>query len=1018
MIDKSEWQIAKRFIDGENERLPGDRIKKGTENNLDHSFILTQGKILLGIANKKNGILNKKPSRKVVLAEDELEKWYVLKSFNNPRKLPTSEYQIAFDLGLTNEPGLTISQSNSTRKIYLPLIYLGKTLPVYLKENNLSDDEALRIAILLALHIEDLHTGKLSKTGRKWFHCDIKPLNITVDKQGYPHLIDFGYFDDFATTRGYSKVYEGLEEKSDLFSYIRTVFVPVAIRYEYDWSQGLLSEYFVRQYPQLMELLDTTDNNLHPKASLLEIAKILTGIRCQIDESVSLDTTEAIREVNQKYEALIAPTQGDLKLEETIQSFHKEIKVLANLRELSYKKISFEEELEQATKEFTQQLEELAQPLLSIFTKLDNQSRKSRCLGNFYLHQHKLTVASADKVAEIKHKKWLADLIAKRINKINLQTIQTCSHFNELQKLVKKQFQYFQTATEHEIYMNNLPEVAEKRNFWRKAVLAKIVELGLLEETTRSNYATLDYTDELNQTFLIEGLYTFPTPSLFHACIPILHELEPVFSYGFDRLDLTFIRNYIENSDFRKIINMFCHQEFPLSKHINLLNAFSNKPENSKESLPVFEWLFENNLFQLEDIKGLVVKYLTHFYSLTPILLQKMTQSEVLTREDLTNIFESNQATWLEKHNPQRHLFDSLMKKLDVDNELKFNVAADFDVETLEYLHRILPIFKHKGHLTTIILNYHETIWPVLKKLQTAKVEDARLVILCTYWHLYNEYKLLFNIILQLDNAEFQNLNFDFIEKQFVGYDKDKLKAFNQQVLLQQQTLINAQTLNDILAKLQPAKELTTSTFVRPSHNDLNFIVPVEISPLKSKTATDEIPIDDVLENDFKEFNQENKQPLTNQPLTKVVATRAVANEFIERSQSIESSKDLREVKSKPETDKILIKKALQNYIDDLNKHKDTQGKINFNHGFFFGTGWWQEKNRSRNYNLANKLQQELNTESVDTVFGNKGKYIQKLKQKYPTFYAPHHCWGAQSRIDKIIEDAQIALNTPNIIPI
>ncbi|MBA2651986.1 MAG: hypothetical protein H0U73_06960 [Tatlockia sp.] len=1012
MIHKSEWQIARQLFNLIPEKRPGEYIKNGTEANLEHKFLFTQGKILLGIANKKNGILNKKSSRKVVLAEDEQGNCYVLKSFNNPRDLPSSEYEIAFDVGVTNEPGLTIRQSNSKRKIYLPLIYLGKSLPIYLKENNLSDDEALRLAILLALQIEDLHTGKLSKTGQKWFHCDIKPLNVTVDERGVPRLVDFGYYDDFATTRGYSNVYQGLAEKSDLFSYIRTIFAPVALRYENDWAQTILSDYFVRQYPQLIELLDTTDSKLHPKASLLEIARILTRIRCQIDESVPLDTTEAIRQANKQFESSIAPMHSFLKLEETVQCFQNEIRTLANLRDLS--KLNFHEEVEEATKEFTKQLEDLAQPIFSLFTQLDNQSRKSQCLKNYYLYQHEIKVTSADKINEIKHKKWLADRAAKKIDKINLHSIEKCSNLDELQQLVKKEWKYFETAAEYEIYMINFSAINEKHIFWKKTVLAKIVELGLAEETTRSNYEKLDYADELNQAILIEGLYILPATSLLHSCIPILHELEPVFLYGFNRLDQIFIRNYVENSDFRKIINIIFSHEFPLSKYIDLLKTFSQRPENSKEALPVFKWLFENNLFHFKDIKRLVVKYLTHFYSLTPILLQKMTQSEELTREDLTNILEFDHSAWLEKHNSQRHLFISLIKKLDIGNELNLYVAANFDVEMLEYLHRILPIFTHKGHLTSIILYHHETILPVLKKLQAAKVEDPRLVILCTYWNVYKEYKLLFNIILQLDNAEFQYLNFDSIEKQFVGYDKNKLKAFNQQVLLQQQTLINAQTFNEILAKLEPAKELLaevpTSMFVTPLHIDSKFIEPVEISESKSKTATDETAIKDALENDFEDLNKPNKQSPAIQPLAKVSATMIVANKLIEKPKAIESIKDPRELE--PKTNKTLIKKALINYIDELNKHKDTEDKINFNHGFFFGTGWWQAKNRSRNYNLANKLQRDLNTESVETIFSNQGKYIEKLKQKNPTLYGPHHFWGSRSRIDKIIEDAQVALNT------
>jgi hypothetical protein len=98
------------------------------------------------------------------------------------------------------------------------------------------------------------------------------------------------------------------------------------------------------------------------------------------------------------------------------------------------------------------------------------------------------------------------------------------------------------------------------------------------------------------------------------------------------------------------------------------------------------------------------------------------------------------------------------------------------------------------------------------------------------------------------------------------------------------------------------------------------------------------------------------------------------------------------------------IQVALKDYIDEIKKHKNAKGSIKFNHGFFFGTGWWQAKNRERNYNLAKKLYEDLKTHPVATIF--KPQYIQHLRQSRPGLYGLHHYPGTRSRVDELIEKA------------
>ncbi len=74
---------------------------------------------------------------------------------------------------------------------YQEFYHLGQ--PLSKKVTSLvSEAEKVDLAIKVLLKVDALHTGKLSKTGTRYVHLDLKPDNILVAENGDVHLIDFG----------------------------------------------------------------------------------------------------------------------------------------------------------------------------------------------------------------------------------------------------------------------------------------------------------------------------------------------------------------------------------------------------------------------------------------------------------------------------------------------------------------------------------------------------------------------------------------------------------------------------------------------------------------------------------------------------------------------------------------------------------------------------------------------------------------------------------------------------------
>jgi serine/threonine protein kinase len=184
-----------------------------TEENVDpehlYSFIKLNGVVYATLSENKldqskNGILGKGSYGKVRIAIDKDDNQYALKvekvTLNNRNDFTifSNEMKITYDLwlGVTEQRFYRkhTKENNQLGKYYSLQEIKGEELYKFLKNNNnkLSDEQRLKIAINVCKAVDDLHTGRSSKTKTPYAHLDLKPENILIDQNLNVQIIDFG----------------------------------------------------------------------------------------------------------------------------------------------------------------------------------------------------------------------------------------------------------------------------------------------------------------------------------------------------------------------------------------------------------------------------------------------------------------------------------------------------------------------------------------------------------------------------------------------------------------------------------------------------------------------------------------------------------------------------------------------------------------------------------------------------------------------------------------------------------
>ncbi|MDB2592776.1 protein kinase [Gammaproteobacteria bacterium] len=183
------------------------KISRQKATNVDpkslYSFIKLNGIAYATLPKNKKGILGQGSYGKVRIAIDKDGKQYALKveqvRLDNQDTFATlsNEMQITYDqwLGVTDQRFYRehTKGNNQIGKYYSLQEIKGEELFKYLQNNkNLDEKTRLEIAINVCKAVDDLHTGRSSKTNTPYAHLDLKPENILIDKDLNVQIIDFG----------------------------------------------------------------------------------------------------------------------------------------------------------------------------------------------------------------------------------------------------------------------------------------------------------------------------------------------------------------------------------------------------------------------------------------------------------------------------------------------------------------------------------------------------------------------------------------------------------------------------------------------------------------------------------------------------------------------------------------------------------------------------------------------------------------------------------------------------------
>jgi len=261
-----------------------------------------------------------------------------------------NEQQTTENLGLLLNAGTIFDEVGNPTLACMALPHLGQELLANLP-NEESDLYDLAIKVCLAVH--DLHTGKTSKTGKKYAHLDLKPENILVDSNNNIHIIDFDTANtalnqDYVWGQSGSKIYQPkhnshlTNQQMDILALMRILYIPESfyssdITYDneglttrdynnekYDANGQITKEAKTRTYllqslrksKEVQTLLDThnvQDNQLVNKdgstlnfPSALDLAMQLVVLKYNMDNINNNNETTASSFIRQTLEVAIA----------------------------------------------------------------------------------------------------------------------------------------------------------------------------------------------------------------------------------------------------------------------------------------------------------------------------------------------------------------------------------------------------------------------------------------------------------------------------------------------------------------------------------------------------------------------------------------------------------------------------------------------------------------------------------------------------------------------------------------
>ncbi|MDB2592644.1 hypothetical protein N9Y17_02920 [Gammaproteobacteria bacterium] len=269
------------------------RIKNTLDPNRFHSLYEIEGKIYAS-----NGIIGEGGFGVVRKIENLEGNKYVLKvelcHELNRQKFAgflKPEIEITYDMGhgITKDRSYRLQQKWTFNvKNRQPIMQFGKYYSIQknlgqcffkflLKNTDLSDSQRLDFAIQACRLVEDLHSGRSSKSGQPYAHCDLKPENFTIDSHLKLSLIDFGMTNtqldqrpkDLMGTNDLlpQNYYDSTRRKIDIFALKRILncdknnksfdgFKVAAISSEV----SVLPIHFLKKYPDLYKAISTSNN--------------------------------------------------------------------------------------------------------------------------------------------------------------------------------------------------------------------------------------------------------------------------------------------------------------------------------------------------------------------------------------------------------------------------------------------------------------------------------------------------------------------------------------------------------------------------------------------------------------------------------------------------------------------------------------------------------------------------------------------------------------------------------------